>query len=198
MGMKHFTLFFTLLFTTLPGLHAQEPDSLPKTVPGRIIDGDTVPFVEVKSIYVYPPYEFKSNRQRVRYSRLVYNIQKVYPYAKLAGENLEAFRKVMDTIATDKERRQYARQAEQELEDRFGDEIRDLTFSQGKILIKLIYRQTGNSSFEIVRELRGKFSAFIWQTLASLFGYDLKTGYDPEGEDRQIEEIILLINQGYF
>jgi len=177
---------------------AQEPDTLPKVVPGKILDGDTVPLVEIKSVFVYPPYEFKNRRQEHRYSRLVYNIQKVYPYAKMAGQKLDELQLVMDTITGEKERKRFAKEAEKQLEDEFGDDLRDLTFSQGKILLKLIYRQTGNSSFELVEELRGKFTAFVWQTLASIFGYNLKTGYDPNGEDRQIEEIILLIDQGYF
>ncbi|MBL7137496.1 MAG: DUF4294 domain-containing protein [Bacteroidales bacterium] len=198
--MNKFTLFFLffLILLALTHLQAQEPDTLPKVVPGKIIDGDTVPLVEVKSITVYPPYEFKNRRHQVRYSKLVYNIQKVYPYAKQAGEKLEEFQRVLDTITNEREQRKYAKLAEKQLEEEFGEDIRNLTFSQGKILIKLIYRQTGSSSFEIVKELRGKFTAFIWQTLATIFGYDLKAGYDPEGEDRQIEEIILLIDQGYF
>lgn len=198
MGMKHFTLFLTLFLLYATCISAQEHDSLPKTVPGRILDGDTVPFIEIGSVNVYPPYEFRNQRQQVRYTRLVYNIRKVYPYARLAGEKLDSFRLAMDTLTTEKDRKLFAWKAQKELEDQFGDQIRELTFSQGKILIKLIYRQTGNTSYEIVRELRGKFSAFIWQTLANLFGYDLKTGYYPEGEDRPIEEIVLLIDQGYF
>lgn len=198
MQMNRLILLFLLILIKLSGLHAQEPDTLPKTVPGKIIDGDTVPVVEIKSVNVFPPHEFKNRRQEHRFTRLVYNVKKVYPYARLAGEKLKEFQLIMDTIKTEHGKRQFAREAQKMLEDEFGDEIKDLTFSQGKILIKLIYRQTGNSSFDIVQELRGKFTAFIWQTLASLFGYNLKTGYDPEGEDRQIEEIILLIDQGYF
>jgi len=187
-------------FLFVPGffLSAQVPDTLPKRVPATIMDGDTVPLIEIQTSIIYPPYEFKNRRQQVRYSRLVYNVQKVYPYARLAAERLEAFRQVLDTITREKERKAYIKFAENELQEEFGDEIRDLTFSQGKILIKLIYRETGNSSFEIVQELRGKFTAFIWQTLAVIFGYNLKNGYDPEGEDREIEEIIRLIDEGYF
>ena len=88
------------------------------------------------------------------------------------------------------------KKAEKELELQFGDELKDLTFSQCKILIKLIYRETGNSTFDIVKQLRGKFTAFIWQTLARLFGYDLKTDYDPGGTDQAIEQIVLMIEAG--
>ena len=88
------------------------------------------------------------------------------------------------------------KKAEDELESQFGDEIRDLTFSQGKILLKLIYRETGSSSFDIVKELRGNFTAFIWQMLARVFGYDLKVTYDPAGDDQTIERIVLMIESG--
>ena len=196
--MKRFTtvVFFTCFL--LQPLIAQEPDSIPKIVPGKIIDGDTVPLVEVKTTYIYPPQKFERRRHRIRYSKLVYNVKKVYPYAKIAAIRLEAYQKVMDTITSKKKRKAYTRQAEDALQKEFGQEIRKLTFSQGKVLIKLIYRETGNSSYDLVRELRGKFTAFIWQTLARLFGYNLKTGYDPDGADRQIEEIIKLIDEGYF
>ena len=196
--MKRFTtvVFVTLFF--LQPVFAQEPDSISTIVPGKIIDGDTVPLVEVKTAYVYPPHEFKRKRQRIRYSKLVYNIQKVYPYAKIAAIKLAEYQKVMDTITTKKGRKKFAKQAEKALQEEFGQEVRNFTFSQGKILIKLIYRETGNSSYELVKEIRGKFTAFIWQTLATLFGYNLKTGYDPNGEDKLIEEIVKLIDDGYF
>jgi hypothetical protein len=173
-------------------------DTIPVTVPMIVLSGDTLPVVEMNPIMIYPPYEFKNKRQHRRYTRLVYNIQVAYPYAKLAAKKLKEFEKALDTIASKKAQRKFARQAEKELEDEFGDELKKLTFSQGKILIKLIDRETGNSSYEIVQELRGKFTAFIWQTLARLFGYNLKQQYDPEGKDKEIEEIIHLIDEGYF
>ncbi|NQV03068.1 MAG: DUF4294 domain-containing protein [Bacteroidia bacterium] len=196
--MKRFTTVVFVACFFLQPVIAQEPDSIPKVVPGKIIDGDTVPLVVVKTAYVYPPHKFKRKRHRIRYSKLVFNVQKVYPFAKIAAIKLTEFQNVMDTITTKKGRKSFAKQAEDALQEEFGQEIRHLTFSQGKILIKLIYRETGNSSYELVREIRGKFTAFIWQTFAALFGYNLKTGYDPNGEDQAIEEIIKLIDEGYF
>ncbi|MGA2822421.1 MAG: DUF4294 domain-containing protein, partial [Bacteroidales bacterium] len=92
--------------------------------------------------------------------------------------------------------RKFLKAAEKDLEARFGDEIKDLNFTQGKLLIKLIYRQTGNSTFEIVKELRGSFNAFIYQTIARIFGYDLRSQYDPEGNDKAIEHIVQMIDDG--
>jgi hypothetical protein len=168
-----------------------------KTAPQvRILEGDTIPLVDVRAVVIFPNQNFGSKREAARYTKLVKNVKKVYPYAKLAGKQLAMYDQVLDTIKGEKARKQYMKQAEKELEAKFGDEIKELTFSQGKILIKLVYRETGNTTFEIVRELRGKFSAFIWQTMARIFGYDLKTEYDPQGNDQAIEQIVLMIEAG--
>lgn len=192
--IRTITLLTGLMLFSGLALPAQD---VPDTVPARIVDGDTIALIDLKAFMAFPPFETPT-RKVIRYDRLVYNVKKVYPYAKLAGEKLSAFDKVLDTIHGEKERKSYIKKAEQELEDKFGPEIRELTYSQGKILIKLIYRQTGTSSFEIVRELRGKFAAFVWQTLASIFGYDLKTVYDPvnDPQDQLIERIVLMIEEG--
>ena len=138
----------------------------------------------------------KTVEELVGYGRLVYNVKKVYPYAKLAAVKLTEYEHALDTIPTEKGRRKFLKAAEKDLKARFEDEIKDLNFTQGKILIKLVYRQTGNSTFDIVRELRGGFNAFIYQTVARIFGYDLKIQYDPEGNDKAIEHIVQLIDEG--
>jgi len=168
-----------------------------KTAPStQIIEGDTIALVDVKPVVIFPPVPVGSKREAARYGKLVYNVKKVYPYAKLAGKQLTIYKKILDTIPTEKARKLYMKKAEKELEAKFGDEIKELTYSQGKILIKLIYRETGNSTFDIVKQLRGGFTAFIWQTLARIFGYDLKTDYDPGGNDQAIEQIVLMIEAG--
>jgi hypothetical protein len=184
-------IIFQLLF-----LNGICQDTVKNTVPAKIIMGDTVAMLDAGAVVIFPPARFENKRQAARYDKLVYNVKKVYPYAKLAGQKLAFYRNVMDTIEGEKPRKVYMKKAEKELQDQFGDEIRDLTFSQGKILIKLIYRETGNSSFDLVKDLRGGFTAFIWQTMARIFGYDLKTRYDPAGDDQAIEQIILMIEAG--
>lgn len=173
-------------------------DTAKIVVPAQIIGNDTVPLLDVNAVVIFPVMRFESKRESVRYDKLVYNVRKVYPYAKLAGIKLKEYKKILDGMQDEKERKAFIKKAEKELEAQFGNDIRDLTFSQGKILIKLIYRETGNSSYEIVRELRGGFTAFIWQTLASLFGYNLKTTYEPEGEDQRIEKVVEMIEAGAF
>jgi hypothetical protein len=168
----------------------------PVRVPATIMNGDTVPTIEINTAMVFPTGRYPTEADLVKYYRLVYNVRKVYPYAKLAAMKLGEYKKVLDTIPSERKRKQYIKHAQKELESQFGEDLKKLTFSQGKILIKLIYRETGNSTFDIVKELRGSFSAFIWQTMARLFGYDLKTSYDPAGEDQAIEKIVQLINNG--
>jgi hypothetical protein len=188
-------IVFLLLLAMAPvALVAQ--DTTRMKVPVQILDGDTLPLVDVKPVVVFPPFQTSNPRQVARYDKLVYNVKKVYPYAKLAGVRLKDYMAILDTIPTEKGRKIFMKKAEDELESQFGDEIRDLTFSQGKILLKLIYRETGSSSFDIVKELRGNFTAFIWQMLARVFGYDLKVTYDPAGDDQTIERIVLMIESG--
>jgi hypothetical protein len=103
---------------------------------------------------------------------------------------------ILMNAANDKERRRIMKQAEDELRNEFEDDLKKLTFKQGAILIKLVDRETGNSSYELVQELRGKFVAFFWQAFARLFGYNLKEEYDPDGADREIEEIVVMIENG--
>lgn len=186
--MKQILLLFLTSFIIPFGLLAQ--DTVRNGSETQVIDGDTLSVVELAPVIILPPIRHESRRQAARYDKLVYNVRKVYPYAKLAGEKLRYYERILDTIPTEKARKLYLKRAEKELEAQFGDEIRGLTFSQGKILIKLVYRETGNSTFDLVRELRGKFSAFIYQTVARLFGYDLKSAYDPLGEDIVIEQIV--------
>lgn len=192
--MKH--LLLSLLFILQWCLMGFGQDTIKGNFQSQIIDGDTVAMVDLNAVVIFPPVKFDTKRQAARFDRLVYNIKKVYPYAKLAGEKLRYYKSVLDTIPGEKARKNYLKKAQKELEAQFGDQIRDLTFNQGKILIKLVYRETGNSTYDIVKELRGGFAAFVYQALAKIFGYNLRSDYDPAGEDRVIEQIVQMIEAG--
>jgi hypothetical protein len=190
---KGILLFLSLFFCRILAFSQDTVKAPPAT---QIIEGDTITLIDVKPVVIFPPATFPNKRASVRYDKLVYNVKKVYPYAKLAGKQLAVYKTILDTIPSENDRKIFMKKAEKELEKQFGDEIKELTFSQGKILIKLIDRETGNSTFDIVKQLRGGFTAFIWQTMARLFGYDLKTNYDPAGNDKAIEQIVLMIEAG--
>ena len=140
-------------------------------------------------------YEITETRQG---RRLVNNVRKVFPYAKLAGDKLQEYDTLLATTDSESERRRMMRQAEDEISDQYSEELKHLTFSQGAILIRLIDRETGNTSYKLVQELRGKVRAFFYQGFARLWGYNLKTEYDPKSnpEDEQIEVIATLLERG--
>ena len=102
----------------------------------------------------------------------------------------------MDTLKTDRQQRAYINKVEAEIKSNYEEELKNLTITQGRILIKLIDRETGQTSYELVRQLQGNFQAFLWQTLARLFGSNLKMTFDEEGEDKLINDIVLMIEMG--
>ena len=161
-----------------------------------VVDGDTVPVLYATQVQIWGNKSFHSPAESRQWERLVRNVKKAYPYARLAGIKFTEYNQKIATVKNEKVQKAMMKQAEDEIEAQFGKELRDLTISQGKILLKLIDRQTNNSSYDIVKDFRGKFRAFFYQSFARLFGYDLKAKYDPLGEDADIERIVLMIESG--
>ncbi|NCC56070.1 MAG: DUF4294 domain-containing protein, partial [Synergistales bacterium] len=154
------------------------------------------PYIRLPETEIFAFKVFKNNRQERQNYRLIRNVKVVYPYARMAGQKLTEYEEILLQTETDRERRQIMKDLEDELHREYGDQLRNLTFTQGKILIKLIDRETGDTSYDLVREMRGAFRAFFYQTFARIFGLNLKVNYDPHGEDQQIETIIRMIDQG--
>lgn len=180
---------------SLEAKKAKTKEKAPILLDYLVINGDTVPMIEMEPISVLAPKVFKNKREERRYWRLVRNIRKVYPYAKLAGEKMAKYEKELDGKGNWSKKR-IMKRVEQELLDEYGSEIKDLTITQGHILIKLIDRETGDTGYEIIQEMRGRLSAMFWQGIATLFESDLKSEYDPIGEDQEIEEIVRRIELG--
>jgi len=160
-------------------------------VESTIINGDTLAHVRLAPIYVLPR---KADMRR--YERLIKNLKIVYPIAVYANKTLREIEAHVETLGTQREKDQYIKQMEKELKKAFTPTIKGMTFTQGKILIKLIDRETGQTSYELVKELRGGFSAFLYQGIAKLFGANLKDRYDKEGEDKILEQLVLLLEAG--
>src|SRR5690606_27524068 len=132
---------------------------------------------------------FKSPEERAKYNRLRYNVLKVLPYARFARTRYLKLQQDLALSHSKKEQRMLTKAFETEIKNMFNREIKNLTITQGGILIKLIDRETGNSSFELVKEMKGGITAFFYQSIARVFGNNLKNQYDPQ-EDRDIENII--------
>lgn len=193
--MKHLVLILLLLGIAAPQLMSQDKDVV---LLQYIIDenGDSLYLDTIDPVYKTAKRKGKSWR---RYSRLVHNFAKTYPYALLAEEKL---READSTIVTGelnrRQKNRYISILQKELFDTFEKPLRNLTISQGKLLLRLIDRQTGITPYEIIKDYKGKAAAGFWQGIARLFGSDMKVPYDPEGEDRQTEELVILYNKGEF
>ena len=167
-----------------------------RIVYSTVIDGDTLLIIPLDEVKIKAKRTRKNMRHIRRTNRLIRYVKKVYPYAKIAGRKLQEYDSLLSTIESKSQRRKIMRQAEKEINEEFGGELRKLTINQGKILLKLIDRETGDTSFKLVRDLRGGFTAFFYQTFARLFTLNLKVKYDPKGVDKKIEEIVQLIENG--
>jgi hypothetical protein len=157
---------------------------------------DTVLIASLDEAVIQPRTNKPSNRDMRQYRKLVYNVKKVYPYAKLAGEKFGEVNAHMDSLKTKREQREYIKQVERDILQQYEEDLKDLTITQGRILIKLIDRETSQTSYEVVKDLRGSFQAALWQTVARIFGSNLKTQFDAAGEDRMIDEIMVMIERG--
>jgi hypothetical protein len=164
-----------------------------------IVDGDTLPVVNLRAAEVSADRIFASKREERKWSRLKRDVNKVYPYAKIAGKRLEGYNNQMIGM-NERERKRMMEKVEEEIKKEFEKDVRNMTLNQGRILIKLIDRETGNTSYSLVKELRGGFQAFFWQSLARFFGTDLKSEYNPakNAEDKMIEDIVISIDNGTF
>lgn len=200
MGTKGIALLaLCLQLVALRAVYAQvgaNDSSIPHILKSEIIEGDTLPHIVLAPVTIIPPWNFTSRREYNQYHRLIRNIRVALPFARTAARELEFINSELAKLDSDRARRNYLREAEARLFAEFEQPLRRLTFSQGKLLIKLLDRETGETGFELIREYRGGVSAFFWQGVARLFGADLKEDFDPETEDRMIEHIITLIDLG--
>jgi hypothetical protein len=159
-------------------------------------NGDTLYVSSLEEAVIQPRKKSAVAREMRQNRRLIYNVKAVYPYAKLAGAKFGEVNTHMQSLKTGKEQREYLKQVEKEILEQYEGDLKNLTLTQGRILIKLIDRETSQTSYEVVKDLRGAFQAAFWQTIARLFGSNLKTEYDPAGEDKLIEEIMVMIELG--
>ena len=162
----------------------------------EIIDGDTIWTYLMPELPVYAPKVFKNERERIRYTRLIYNVKRVLPLARKANMMLQETYEVLETLPTKREKDEHIKAVERDIKKQYTPEMKKLTFSQGKILIKLIDRECNQSSFEIIKAFLGPLRAGFYQVFAWTFKASLKKTYDPEGEDAEIERIVRQIEAG--
>jgi hypothetical protein len=168
-------------------------------VTAAVIDKDTVPCIWMPWVIISDKMPFATRRKYAEWTRLKQNVKKVYPYAILAAAKLKEYDIALAKIPKECDRKAFLKKSEKELQKQFGDELKGLSINQGKILMKLIDRETGKTTYTIVKEMRGNFNAFMWQSLASLFGSSMKQEYDLNNpEDKLIEVAVKQIEAGEF
>ncbi len=201
------TRIFIFLFSLIIPFNgmAQNSTTRPTTpdIKGILVEtvyyqGDTIPYAKLSTVTCAADRVFKSYKQRAAWDRLKYNVKKVYPYAILASAKLKEYDRVLATIPSEKGKKAFTKEAEKQLKAEFGDELKNLTVTQGRILIKLIDRETGKTTYDVVKCMRGSFSAAMWQGVAIVFNSSLKSDYDAEGDEKNIEYAIKLIEDGQF
>jgi len=197
-------LITILLMACTIGVMAQEEDTCtgsPTFVPtvkvSKVLrDGDSIQYMEMSNVYVYPPMQFESKRQQGKYMRLVTNVKKTLPIAKEVRQMLIETAEYLETLPDKKSKEEHMKRVEQSVYREYKPKMKKLTFSQGKLLIKLINRECNSTSYEAIQAFMGPLRAGFWQAFAWAFGASLKKEYDPEGTDRLTERVVLMVEAG--
>jgi hypothetical protein len=201
LNYKRFVLILSLqAFCVLCVFSQEDADEtvmLPSVKVGKaLVDGDSIQYMEMSNVYVYPEPSFKNKRQQQAYMRLVKNVKKVLPLAKQARQMLIETAEYIETIPTQKERDEHLKRVEASIVKEYKPKMKKLTFSQGKLLIKLVDRECNSTAYEAIQAFIGPFRSGMWQAFAWMFGASLKKGYDPEGVDRLTERVVLMVEAG--
>ncbi len=201
--MKHLTIIFLSLFTLLTCTKAQDkPTSAEFVPPGgarlmvQVNGTDTVFLAFLHDLWVYPRNTFKNKKQEQFFWRTVRDVKKTLPYAKLLASELRLVNMKLVDMNSEKEKKKLISQYEKELFKKHEDDLKKMTVNQGRLLMKLVDRETERTSYDLIKNYKGTFTAVFWQGVARLFGSNLKSEFKADGEDRIIERVINLVEAG--
>ncbi len=196
-------LTVTIVLQTLAqGKRTQEvdmdsPTFVPTVKVGKVLEGgDSIQYMEMNNVYVFPPVTFSSKRQQNAYMRLVKNVKTVLPIAKEARQIMIETAEYLETLPNEDAKNEHLKRVEKSIMQEYKPRMKKLTYSQGKLLIKLIYRESNSSGYELVQAFLGPMRAGFYQAFAWAFGASLKKKYDPEGVDRLTERVVLMVEAG--
>lgn len=176
---------------------SDSPAFVPMVKVGKaLVDNDSIQYVELNTLYVYPKLTFKDERQRQAYNRLVANIKKVLPIAKEVNSIIVETYEYLQTLPDKKSKDEHMKRVEKGIRKEYTPRMKKLTYSQGKLLIKLVYRECNSSSYQLIQAFLGPIRAGFYQAFASLFGASLTKKYDPEGVDKYTERIVRQVEAG--
>ena len=173
------------------------PTLVPMVKVGKVLhDGDSIQYVELNTLYVYPQLTFNDERQRQAYNRLLANIKRVLPIAEEVNSIIIETYEFMQTLPNKKAREEHMKLVEKSIRKEYTPRMKKLTYSQGKLLIKLVYRECNSSSYQLIQAFLGPIRAGFYQAFASLFGASLTKKYDAEGVDKYTERIVRQVEAG--
>ena len=173
------------------------PTFVPMVKVGKVLhDGDSIQYVELNTLYVYPQPVFADARQRQAYNRLVANIKKVLPIAKEVNAIIIETYEFLQTLPNKKAKDEHMQRVERSIRKEYTPRMKKLTYSQGKLLIKLVYRECNSSSYQLIQAFLGPIRAGFYQAFAALFGASLTKKYDAEGVDKYTERIVHQVEAG--
>lgn len=176
---------------------SDSPAFVPMVKVGKaLVDNDSIRYVELNTLYVYPKLTFKNEKQRQAYNRLVANIKKVLPIAKEVNSIIVETYEYLQTLPDKKSKDEHMKRVEKGIRKEYTPRMKKLTYSQGKLLIKLVYRECNSSSYQLIQAFLGPIRAGFYQAFASLFGASLTKKYDPEGVDKYTERIVRQVEAG--
>jgi len=161
-----------------------------------VVDGDSIPYMEMSNVYVYPQMTFSSKRQQTSYMRLVKNVKIALPIAKQARQMLIETAEYLETLPSKEAKEEHIKRVEHNIVKEYKPKMKKLTYSQGKLLIKLVNRECKSTSYEAIQAFMGPLRAGFWQAFAWAFGASLKKEYDPDGTDRLTERVVLMVEAG--
>ena len=164
--------------------------------PMCVYEGDTIPYFTLPTVHIFKPIYFKNNRERQKYNKLVRDVKKVLPLSKEIRRAVLETYEVLQTLPTEKARNAHIKAVEKSVKTQYKPIMKKLTFSQGKLLIKLVDRQTNSTGYELVKAFMGPLKAGFYQAFAALFGASLKKEYDATGDDAMVERVIILVESG--
>ncbi len=199
-GMKRMMFLLGLLVALVTPVSAQEigdPEFVPMVkVSKTLVDGDTIQYMEMQNVYVYPEPTFKNKRQQQAYTRLVRNVKKVLPIAKEVRQMLIETAEYIETLPSKSEREAHLKRVEASIVKEYKPRMKKLTLAQGKLLIKLVDRECNSTAYEAIQAFVGPVKAGWWQAFAWVFGASLKKGYRPDGVDKLTERVVLMVEAG--
>ena len=173
------------------------PTFVPTVKVGKVFEGgDSIQYMEMNNVYVFPPVSFESKKQAAAYMRLVKNVKTVLPIAKEANTIMMETAEYLETLPDKKAREEHMKRVEQGILKEYKPRMKKLTYSQGKLLIKLVYRESHSSGYELIQAFLGPVRAGFYQAFAWAFGASLKKEYDAEGIDRLTERVVLMVEAG--